>query len=118
MAENLLDTCNVCKEFNVGGCCDGIVFGLAVANANDTIFYTLTDKFGKEYLGTFTTDAAGFGGLDFNDFPDGFFNPYAGTMIISFFTTAYRTTAIAGDCACMTINLVESTDTATAYLIC
>jgi len=118
MAENLLDTCDVCMEFNVGGCCDGIVFGLGNPNKNDTIFYTLVDKFGKEYLGSFTTDASGYGGLDFDDFPDDFFNSYAGTMTISFFTTAYRTTPIAGSCTCMTMNFVESNDFATAYLIC
>lgn len=118
MAENLLDTCNVCDDFNVSGCADDIVFGLGNPNSSDTIFYTLTDKFGKEYLGSFTTDANGFGALDYADFPDNFFNPYAGTMTIEFFTTAYRTTNIPDACSCINMTFVESTETGSQYLIC
>lgn len=118
MAENLLDTCNVCTEFNVSGCASEIVFGLGNSNRSDTIYYTLTDKFGKEYLGSFDTDDAGFGGLDFADFPEAFFNPYAGTMVIEFFTTAYRTVNISGNCTCIAMNMIESSETDTQYLIC
>lgn len=118
MSENLLDTCNVCSEFNVSGCASEIIFGLGVGNASDTIYYTLTDKFGKEYLGTLTTDAVGFGALDYTDFPDNFFNPYAGTMTIEFFTTAYRTTNITANCTCVSMTMIESSETGSQYLVC
>jgi hypothetical protein len=118
MAENLLDTCDVCDAFNVSGCASGITFGLGAGHASSTIYYTLTDKFDKEYQGTFATDAAGFGALDLTDFPDDFFNPYAGVMTIEFFTTAYRVTNITGNCTCITMTIIESSATETQYLIC
>lgn len=118
MSENLLDTCDVCDDFDVSGCASAIVFGLGNPNSSDTIYYTLVDKFGKEYQGSFTTDAAGYGALDFDDFPESFFNPFAGTMTISFYTTAYRTTAIPDACSCINMTFIESNLTDTAYLIC
>lgn len=46
----------------------------------------ITDKFQNQYKKTYTTDENGYLQLDVNDFPDGFFNQYAGDFKLEVFT--------------------------------
>src|SRR5690606_7168923 len=50
--------------------------------------YRLRDKFDAEYIGQVTSDENGHLEIPISDFPDGFFNEYAGNFTLEIYTDA------------------------------
>ena len=117
MAENLLDTCTDCPTFQVSGCTTGINIKLGFDYADTTVYMVLTDKFGKQYEETLTTDVDGIAAIDLGWFPDGFFNPYAGDMSIQIYTDDTKQTPIT-TCPCLVLEMIESNYTDVTLVYC
>lgn len=60
---------------------------------NTTYQWVITDKFQRQYAGTFTTNADGFWSIPTEDLPGGMLNEFAGTFHLQVFEDAYATCA-------------------------
>jgi hypothetical protein len=56
----------------------------------DTVYqWIITDKFNKQYAGTFITDADGFWQIPVSELPSGLLTEYSGTFTLQVFDDAY-----------------------------
>lgn len=119
MAENLLDTCTDCTPYQVPGCSAAIGIIFEESFAGDTLYYILTDKFGKQYRGFVEVDAIDSSAFfDFTQFPESFFNPYAGNMTVQWYTDDQYSNPIESGCSCMVLEMIESNYTGEFYIDC
>jgi hypothetical protein len=119
MAENLLDTCTDCTPYQVPACSAAIGIIFDESFAGDTLYYVLTDKFGKQYWGFVEVDAIDYSAFfDFTQFPEQFFNPYAGSMTVQWYTEAEHSNPIESGCSCMVLEMIESNYTGEFYIYC
>lgn len=119
MAENLLDTCTDCTPYQVPACSAAIGFVFEESFAGAILYYVLTDKFGKQYCGNVgVSPIDGTALFDLTAFPDGFFNPYAGSMSVQWYSDAEHSQPIESGCSCMVLEMIESNYTGEFYIDC
>jgi hypothetical protein len=75
----LLNDCGNIYYQSLPACADGFTVSVGLDPDAD-YWWILTDKFGHVYSEVVTTDSAGAFIVSADDFPPGFFNPYAGQM--------------------------------------
>ena len=85
----LLNDCGNIYYQYLPACADGftVAFGL---DANTDYWWTLTDKFDRVYSEVVTTDTDGAFIISASDFPEGFFNEYAGPMVFQIRSNPYN----------------------------
>lgn len=82
------NNCDYCFIDYIVQCNEGInVF--AKLTPGETYQWVITDKFNKQYSGTFTTDADGFWQIPVADLPEGLLTQYSGTFTLQVFADAY-----------------------------
>jgi len=118
MAENLLDTCTDCTPYQVPGCSAAIGVVFEEEFASSVLYYILTDKFGKQYYGNVSVGLDGTSLFDSTLFPDGFFNPYAGSMTVQWYNDEMHSDPIESGCSCMVLEMIESNYTGEFYIDC
>lgn len=80
--------CDTCFTDYIVQCNDAInVFAKLEPDA--PYQWVITDKFDKQYAGTFTTDADGFWQIPVDDLPEGLLTEYSGTFTLQVFADAY-----------------------------
>lgn len=75
----LLNDCGNIYYQSLPACADGFTVSVGL-DPNADYWWILTDKFGHVYSEVVTTDPEGAFIVSADDFPPGFFNPYAGQM--------------------------------------
>ncbi len=75
----LLNDCGNIYYQSLPACADGFTVALGL-DPNADYWWILTDKFGHVYSEVVLTDSEGAFIVSADDFPPGFFNPYAGQM--------------------------------------
>ncbi len=76
----LLNNCGNIYYQSLPACADGFTVQLPGTSPNTDYYWILTDKFDHVYSEVVTTDANGAFVISADDFPDGFFNQFAGQM--------------------------------------
>lgn len=77
-----MDVCDECKAVEICSCEDFCIAPDGGITAATDYVVTVTDKFGIKYVKTINTGGYATICIDTSDFPEGFFNPYAGMMIV------------------------------------
>ncbi len=80
---NLLNTCNTFFEQKVPECITALEVDLGL-DEGETGYWNIKDKFGKEYVGSYTADADGKFTIElYPTLPEGSFNRFSGTYLLS-----------------------------------
>jgi hypothetical protein len=82
------DKCTCCFEDFIVRCTDYIQV-YAKLEPNTNYFWVITDKFDKQYGGSFTTDADGFWRIQVEDLPEGLLTEYSSSFNLQVFEDAY-----------------------------
>lgn len=109
------NVCNTCFYDYVVQCNEFINVFAKLTPA--TIYqWVITDKFNRQYAGTFETDADGFWQIPVADLPDGMFTEYSGTFKLQVYDDPYGfncnepvTFAIAQTFDCITFDVRAGT---------
>lgn len=78
-----MDVCDECKVVEICSCENFCIAPDGGITAGEDYVLTLVDKFGTKYTQDITANVYGTLCVDITAFEDGFFNPYAGTLIVS-----------------------------------
>lgn len=77
-----MDVCDECKVIEICSCEDFCLAPDGGITAATDYVVTITDKFGAKYIQTINTGGYATICIDTTDFPEAFFNPHAGIMIV------------------------------------
>jgi hypothetical protein len=77
----LLNDCRGIYYQSLPACADGFTVAIGLT-AEETYWWILEDKFGHTYSDVVTTDSEGAFIISAAAFPDGFFNEFAGHMVL------------------------------------
>lgn len=80
----LLNDCQDAFYQSLPACTDGFFVQHNKLIPGEDYFYLLTDKFGHVYSEVVTADDEHRVHVSADDFPEGFFNEYAGSMVLEF----------------------------------
>lgn len=78
-----MDVCDECKVIEICSCEDFCIAPDGGITAGEDYVITITDKFGIKNTQEITATVYGTLCVDITGFPDAFFNPYAGTLIVT-----------------------------------
>lgn len=76
-------TCEFCKEITICSCANFCLAPDGGITAGVDYILTLVDKFGIKYTQEITASVYGTLCVDITGFPDGFFNPYIGSLLVT-----------------------------------
>lgn len=91
-----ISSCGSAYNYTLPACPDSDEsFVVKAGLANNTLYYWyIEDKFGAVYTGSATSDGSGFLSIPLADFPEVYFNEYAGTFILWLQTSISASTPV------------------------